>query len=309
QHPEFQPSRCTGRKRAVCIGINYTGQNGQLDGCVSDANNMYRFLVGKLGFRNRDIIHLTDDARNPRNQPTRLNILGAMRWLVRGARKHDSLFFHYSGHGSQVRDLNGDEVDGYDEVIFPIDYSQAGTIIDDELHHHLVKPLPPGCRLTVRRLASHAPNYWLTDSVVDLPTLRSVLMRRLCPIDIPFIVRDDSPLFALRLIYAQKYHSDGRVKSSSLTKEFLSEKTSPADVICWSGSTDTGTSTDVQGVNIAVGAMSYAFLRVLTGSRSRPTYEDLLRDLRRATRKYHQKPQLSASHPIVSAILLSSTRH
>ena len=54
-----------------------------------------------------------------------------MHWLVRDARKHDSLFIHCafvhsvqlnlpihaidSGHGSQVKDLNGDEVDGYDE--------------------------------------------------------------------------------------------------------------------------------------------------------------------------------------------------
>jgi hypothetical protein len=31
----------------IKIGINYTGQNSQLDGCVSDAKNMYRFLMGK----------------------------------------------------------------------------------------------------------------------------------------------------------------------------------------------------------------------------------------------------------------------
>ncbi len=37
---------------------------------------------------------MTDDTRDPRNLPTRQNILGAMRWLVHGARKHDSLFFH-----------------------------------------------------------------------------------------------------------------------------------------------------------------------------------------------------------------------
>lgn len=74
---------------------------------------MYRFLTGKrnvkfllsplttswrpadrLGFRSRDIIRLTDEARDPRNLPTRQNILGAIRWLVRGAHKHDSLFFH-----------------------------------------------------------------------------------------------------------------------------------------------------------------------------------------------------------------------
>jgi hypothetical protein len=53
-----------------------------------------RCLLDRLGFRARDIIRLTDEARDPRNLPTRANILGAMRWLVRGARKHDSLFFH-----------------------------------------------------------------------------------------------------------------------------------------------------------------------------------------------------------------------
>ncbi|KAH9026808.1 peptidase C14, caspase domain-containing protein [Lactarius pseudohatsudake] len=268
-HPDFQFSRCTGRKRAVCIGVNYTGQNSQLDGCVNDAKNVYHFLIDRLGFRTRDIIRLTDEARDPRNLPTRANILGAMRWLVRGARKHDSLFFHYSGHGAQVRDRNGDEVDGYDEVIFPVDYAQTGTIIDDELHSNLVKPLPSGCRLTVRP-----------------PTLQSCHSGSV--LDIPFV-----------------YHSDGRVKSSSITKEFLREKSTPADVICWSGSADSGTAFGEKEGGIAVGAMSYAFLRVLRNN-PRPTYEDLLRDLRRATRKYHQKPQLSASHQIVSVLNVST---
>lgn len=34
----------------------------------------------------------------------------AMQWLVRDARPNDSLFFHYSGHGGQTEDLDGDEV-------------------------------------------------------------------------------------------------------------------------------------------------------------------------------------------------------
>lgn len=53
-----------------------------------------------------------------------------------------------SGHGGQAEDLDGDEDDGFDETILPLDFKQAGQIIDDELHHHLVKSLPPGCRLT-----------------------------------------------------------------------------------------------------------------------------------------------------------------
>ena len=50
-----------------------------------------------------------------------------------------------------------------------------------------------------------------------------------------------------------------------MNKEFLREKSSPAEVICWSGATDAGTSADVQGGGgIAVGAMSYAFLSALS---------------------------------------------
>lgn len=49
-----------------------------------------------------------------------------------------------------------------------------------------------------------------------------------------------------------------------MTKEFIREKASPAEVICWSGSTDSGTAADVQGGGIAVGAMSYAFLNVIS---------------------------------------------
>lgn len=96
------------------------------------ARNSY---TGHHGYKTEDIVILTDDSRNPRQQPTKRNILDAMRWLVRSARTHDSLLFHCvsicsvaqnfelmqfwlwkdSGHGGQTKDLDGDEVDGYDE--------------------------------------------------------------------------------------------------------------------------------------------------------------------------------------------------
>lgn len=37
-----------------------------------------------------------------------------------------------SGHGGQTEDLDGDEDDGMDEVIYPVDFKQAGHIVDDE---------------------------------------------------------------------------------------------------------------------------------------------------------------------------------
>jgi len=111
QQPFFQYSQCTGRKKALCIGINYFGQDAELRGCINDARNIQQFLCAKFGYHNQDIVLLTDDAQNQRQIPTRENILNAMQWLVQGAAPNDSLFFHYSGHGGQTKDLDGDEAE------------------------------------------------------------------------------------------------------------------------------------------------------------------------------------------------------
>ncbi len=36
------------------------------------------------------------------------------------------------GHGGQTKDLDGDEPDGYDEVIYPVDFRQTGHVTDDQ---------------------------------------------------------------------------------------------------------------------------------------------------------------------------------
>jgi hypothetical protein len=57
----------------------------------------------------------------------------------------------------------GDEADGYDETICPVDYQQAGMISDDELHAILCRNLPAGCRLTAIFDCCHS------GSALDLP--------------------------------------------------------------------------------------------------------------------------------------------
>src|SRR5271156_4659564 len=109
------------------------------------------------------MVVLTDDQPNPTSLPTRANIIRACHWLVEGARPNDSLFLHFSGHGGQTEDLDGDEEDGLDETIYPVDFKRAGMIVDDELHDILVKPLPAGCRLTAIFDCCHS------GSVLDLP--------------------------------------------------------------------------------------------------------------------------------------------
>ena len=45
-----------------------------------------------------------------------------MYWLLQGSQPGDSLVFHYSGHGAQQRSYSGDEVDGMDETLCPLDF-------------------------------------------------------------------------------------------------------------------------------------------------------------------------------------------
>ena len=41
-------------KKALLIGINYTGQSAQLNGCVNDINNVQNLLI-KIGDINNQI--------------------------------------------------------------------------------------------------------------------------------------------------------------------------------------------------------------------------------------------------------------
>ena len=43
----------------------------------------------------------------------------------------------------------GDEDDGYDETLIPVDFKSAGQIVDDDVYKIVVKPMPEGVNCTV----------------------------------------------------------------------------------------------------------------------------------------------------------------
>lgn len=88
-----------------------------------------------------------------------------MYWLAQGCQPGDSLVFHYSGHGSQQRNYSGDEADGYDETLCPLDFETQGMIVDDEINAALVRLIPHGAKLHALIDACHS------GTVLDLPFL------------------------------------------------------------------------------------------------------------------------------------------
>ena len=136
------------QKQALLIGINYEGTDAELSGCVNDVRNVKQVLLDKYGYQENEIIMMTDDPESDDLQPTKNNILIQMINLISASTECHEIWFHYSGHGSYVPDSSGDEDDGYDEVIVPVDYDQSGLVTDD-LIRAVLDRLEPACRCLV----------------------------------------------------------------------------------------------------------------------------------------------------------------
>jgi hypothetical protein len=151
------------KRRAFISGCNYLGSPSRLNGCINDARCMEHLLKSKFGFDQSQILMFTDDHPDPLRRPTKSNFFAGFAWLMAGLSAGDSLVFHYSGHGGQQRDHGGEEADGMNETLLPLDHEYAGHITDDDLNRILVNPLPPGVKLHAIIDACHS------GSVLDLP--------------------------------------------------------------------------------------------------------------------------------------------
>ncbi len=126
----FAASDPPGVGRALLIGINKYKAIPSLFGSKNDINRMREVLMTRFGFQDKYITMLQDE------EATRQGILDALNTFVKTVGPNDTVYIHYSGHGSQVKDLNGDEKDdGKDETLVPQDgrSGKVRDITDDEL--------------------------------------------------------------------------------------------------------------------------------------------------------------------------------
>jgi hypothetical protein len=154
---------------ALLVGINdYPGTQSDLQGCVNDITNVYDVLVKYFGFASTDIAMLSD------KRATKKAILEGLKALIAKGGSGDTLVFHYSGHGSQVRCTEGDELaDGLDEIICPWDFDWDGTFIKDDDFAALFAGLKKGANLEVILDSCHSGT-GTREMILDRTSLRKL---------------------------------------------------------------------------------------------------------------------------------------
>lgn len=125
-------------KRALLVGISDYGNTKEDPNKwanISGANDVALLspLFNEQGFK---VMSLVDA------QATHNGITAALKKLSKDSKKGDVVYIHFSMHGQPFEDLNGDEEDGWDEALIPVDaqmtysegvYDGKNHLLDDEL--------------------------------------------------------------------------------------------------------------------------------------------------------------------------------
>lgn len=128
-------------RKALVIGIKYDGTDEELQGPTHDAKRIVTYLTGQAGWDTKSIVVMTEDSKTKSLIPTLANIKTQLNSLVEFAKKNDQaqIWLSYSGHGLARKDKNGDETDGYDEMIVSSDEKDFS---DDDFYSSFIAKLP-----------------------------------------------------------------------------------------------------------------------------------------------------------------------
>jgi len=274
------------QKKALLVGIN-AYNDGPLNGCVNDVIKMNQVITHHFGFvDNSNKRMLTDKSA------TTANILARLRWLVDDAQPGDVLLFHYSGHGSQMVDVDYDlavEPDGLDEIICPVDLNWRDKVIKDDDFADIFKALPAGVNLTVLLDCCHSGG-GLRDFNGSPNKVRSLPI----PTDIMNRGFDKNLAPKTRGLYADR----SQIKTVEDQKGIL-----------LSGCRSNQTSADawIQPVRKYMGAFTHFCTETLKRHNWDMTYEDLIIETNKVLEAYgyDQRPELNCPNALRTKKFLS----
>ena len=134
------PSATVGNGWGLFIGVD----NYDDTWYVADDRKRYHFPKLRYCVRGAQEIAMATQPMFPNQrllldrEATHDNIKRAITEWLSQAPEEATVLIYYSGHGSRIKDQNGDEQDGYDETIVPWDYGRNKKfVVDDELHRWL----------------------------------------------------------------------------------------------------------------------------------------------------------------------------
>ena len=118
--------------RALLIGVGqYQDATWSTLSSKNDVEKISAALVAFAGFKTSEITTVLKA-----EETTKAGLAAALNQFVASCKSTDVVFIHYSGHGVEMDDDNGDEADGIDECLVPADakgFERSTMISDDEL--------------------------------------------------------------------------------------------------------------------------------------------------------------------------------
>jgi len=262
-------------KKAFLVGINYPDTDHALRGCVNDVLMTESALTTHFGFDENDIVVLTD------NKATAANIKNGLRDLVKDAKAGDILYFHFSGHGSQIPDSLYDtdyEADGMDEILCPIDLDWYSRVVKDDDIREIIKDVDPAVNLTMVLDCCHS------GSGTDAESQHNVLTEE------EAVPATDDPMKSRQLPMPD--HLQERLVEGK-TRHFVTRDASEPGVIV-TGCQEYQTSADAYINGQWCGAATYHLLEALKTNKNLVTYKTLVQTMNEnlTQRGYTQRPQL-----------------
>ena len=244
-------------KRAVLIGINkYQIPGADLNGCVNDVKNLSGVLRTYYGFVDKDITTLTD------LQATKKAMQTAIRKLIKSGKKGDVLLLHYSGHGANVPDDNGDEADHRDEILCPTNLDWKDPLRDDWLRKTLNR-LRKGVNLTVIMDCCHSGTNTRAITPPDAQRRERFLP---CPLDLMAVESGRKLRGTVRGTLGKAPR--GRRRKSDIVHAEIPE-------LLITGCRDTQTSADARIGGSYNGALTYYLVESIKEAEGNLTYREL----------------------------------
>jgi hypothetical protein len=278
-------------KRALLVGVNdYPGSQNDLQGCVNDITNVYDVLVKYFGYASAHIVMLQD------KRATRKAILAELERLVAACGAGDRLVFHFSGHGSQVRDKEGDELaDGLDEILCPYDFDWDDSFIKDDDLARILGELEQGVSAEILLDSCHS----------GTGTREIVLDRRNLPAT-GALLADERLLWSSRHCIRPRYltpPADVALRSDAIYGEPLRLRRigerGAADHVLWAACRSDQYSADAEVGGKPGGAFTYFFCRHIRDTGGSINRSELLKRVRASLKHegFSQVPQLECPAP------------